>query len=124
MSRAFAFLYTFFITIALCFTANAAKPKEDVLSFLDKPTLSIVVAELTPPPNRILIEHEKILKYQLRHRYTVFCKNENYGAMDFIPNGNNIESVLLVSGQSLQLGQKCDVKAGNPTKTTYTYKVL
>ena len=122
MSKAFAFLYTFFITLALCFTANAAKPKDDIFT-LDKPTLSIVVAELTPPPNRILIEHDKILKYQLRHRYTVFCKNENYGATDFIPNGTTIQSVLLVSGQSLVLNQKCDVKAGNPTKTTYIYKV-
>lgn len=123
MSKVSAFILSFFVMMGVCLLGcSAAEP--DRLSVIplksaDSP-IPAVIAEQASPPGRILIEPDKWLMYQMRHRYTLFCGDTSYGVIDYRRQALNIEAKLL-SGQDVALPLTCEVKIGQPTKAIYVY---
>lgn len=123
MSKVSAFLLSIFITLGICLVGcKATADMAPVIPLKTKDTaIPVLVAEEAPPPGKILIESDKVLSYQLRHKYTLSCGEFKYGVIVYQRLPMNIEATLL-SGQKVNLPISCEVKIGEPLKSIYTYK--
>lgn len=121
MSRILTFLTSFVITLFVCTNTNAATLQSHMLEPSDY-TLAEIISEVKTPPSHLLVENHKILRYQLRHNYTLKCTSGKYGVIDFKPARGLIDSAVLLSGQEIKLNEICDVKRGEPVKAIYIYK--
>lgn len=126
MSKVIAFLYAFIITLTSCYASVATVTSySDVIPIKTKSSftaIDAVIVEVVVPPRHVLVETNKILQYQLRHRYTLDCLGDKYGAIDYKINGTKVESILLLSNQTIEVNSLCSVKKGDPVGSIYIYK--
>ena len=101
------FLASFFVT------ANAAIP-----AITNSTTYPHVVVELTDEKN-LLLEDEKLIRYKLRHQYTLICNGVRYGVINFSIGDMYRTNMYLLSGQTLKTEKRCSVERGQPTKSYY-----
>ena len=123
MSKVSALILSFLVTMGVCLlgcSAATQTSKSNIpLTSIDMP-MPAIVAEQAPSPGHILIEPEKMLSYQLRHRYTLICDDLRFGIIDYRRQPLHINATLL-SGQHIVLPPTCEVKIGQPTKAIYVY---
>lgn len=128
MSKVIAFLYAFIITLTSCYASVATVTGySDVIPIRTKSSfnaIDAVIVEVVTPPRHVLVETNKILQYQLRHRYTLDCLGDKYGAIDFTIEGAKVKSILLLSNQTVEVNSMCSISKGDPVGSIYIYKRL
>lgn len=129
MSKISAFFCTFIFTLFVCLTASATKPEP--IGLIPIPTtaselsvINAVIVEVVQPPRHVLVETNKILRYQLRHKYTLNCLGDKYGALDFKLQATKVKTILLLSGQTIEVNKICSISKGDPVGSIYIYKRL
>lgn len=120
MSKVFALFFAFMTTLAVCFLANAGTVQPTTKTLTLDPGAPIIVAEIVATPGHILVEPEKVLMYQLRHRFTFKCGAISYGVINYHREFLNLE-VILLSGQKIDIPINCVPSIGEPVKAIYVY---
>ena len=90
------------------------------ISVLNK---QMIVETSTLGKHNQVIEKEKLVKYQLRHNYNMYCKTGNYAVIDYSGDGGEVNLTLL-SEQTITLKETCVVEGqlNIPKNMTYVYK--
>lgn len=123
MSKVAALFLSFFVALGYLTVANStlAKTTDQPIVVKDSLPAITVVEQIKPPTSTTLLESDKILRYQLRHRYTFNCNGVKYGVIDYNQQFNYTE-ITLLSGQKLKVGTSCSVKSGDPIHSIYIYQ--
>lgn len=77
-----------------------------------------VVVELTKM-HGLILEDEKLIRYKLRHQYTLTCGGVRYGVISYTVSDMYRTSMFLLSGQTVKTEKRCSVERGQPTKSYY-----
>ena len=118
MSKLSAFFLSFFVTLSALILAGCATNQSEVKA----PLLSLPeVVEIASPPGHILLEPTKAEQYRPRHRYTLRCGDNLYGASGFTKGmfGTHID---LLGGQTILVDGYCIVVKAKPESAIYIYQ--
>ena len=119
MSRLSAFFLSFFVTLSALILAECAinQPEERTTTILSLPE----VVELASPPGHILLEPTKAEQYKPRHKYTLRCGDNLYGASGFTKGmfGTHID---LLGGQTILVDGYCIAVKAKPESAIYIYQ--
>ena len=77
-----------------------------------------VIVELTKDKT-LDLEEEKVIRFKLRHQYTLLCNGIRYGVISFTVTDMYKTSMYLLSGQRMSTDKNCSVERGQPTKSYY-----
>lgn len=122
MSKAITFFISILTTLALCVGVGCTiKESKAALPWINPQLPQPVVAEYLPPPGHVLVENNKILRYQLRHNYTLNCEGKSYAAIRYSTHDDTTH-IQLLEGTNIQLKQVCLVRKADPLHTVYIYE--
>lgn len=106
-------------TIALLLGSIIFQANASLAHTLSNPTNKpAVVVELTDA-KELILEDEKLIRYKLRHQYTLTCSGVRYGVINYSVSDMYRTRLILLSGQEIKTEKRCSVERGQPTKSYY-----
>lgn len=120
MRHLIVFFISALITLGVCEASIITDPQPYfVAKAKPNPDANTSVVAVDTGVDKVLIEGDTLMKYQLRHRYTVKCPDGfNYAAVLYTRNLRGVE-VTLLSRQQILVQSDCAAYLSEPYKEKY-----